>query len=383
MTNASTSTAGLPEAGAHAPGKLILSGEHSVLYGSPALAMAIARYTEVWFTPMSPSEGLKTAFSNLSSGARYSLQLLSRFKSKMDGRFDQFVRGELDVHKILTHPDDLAVYTLSSLLQDKPQDTTAMPGIGALNQLPIPGELGSRSDLPIGAGMGSSAAIVAATTVLFENMLNRPKTLEERHERVCFCERLKHGKAGPIDAASVVWGGLVRVRDGLIDTPSIAPNHGLISGKGWYWVLHGRPDCSTGECVSKVRQLHEHDTPLWDSFTACTHAIEQALQQGDDPSTAITENQRLLEHIGVVPTTTQAFIRDIEAIGGAAKICGAGAIRGDAGGAILVHLNDPDAMSILMAKHPELSWSPLQLSLTGAASGPAPSTKTPNPEAQR
>lgn len=371
MTSASISTE-MPEAGAHAPGKLILSGEHSVLYGAPALAMAIARYTEVWFTPMSPGEGLKTAFANLSGGAQYPLQFLSHFKSKLDSRFDQFKRGELDVHEILTRPDDLAVYTLASLLQDKPNSAPSLPGIGTHNQLPAPGELGSRSQLPIGAGMGSSAAIVAATTVLFETMLNRPKTTQERYERVRFCERLKHGKAGPIDAASVIHGGLVRCSDGLTQAPSIAPDHGLITGTGWYWVLHGRPRCSTGECVSVVRDTFGQDSQIWDSFAACTDTIEQALQHGTDPSAAIRENQRLLERIGVVPTATMDFIKAVEALDGAAKICGAGAVRGDEGGAVLVHLTDPKAMTGLMLKYPDLEWSPLQISLTGAGAGPAP-----------
>jgi len=185
-TSASTLTS-TPDAIAHAPGKLILSGEHSVLYGAPALAMAIAQYTEVWFQPMSPGEGLKTAFQNLSAGASYPLKMLGNFKSSLDQRFDQFLRGDLEVHKILTRPDDLAVYTLASLLQDAAESQDGeITGIGAVGHLPAPGQLGSRSDLSIGAGMGSSAAVVAATTVLFETLLDRPKTLEERYKRVRF-----------------------------------------------------------------------------------------------------------------------------------------------------------------------------------------------------
>ena len=59
------------ETKAYAPGKLILSGEHSVLYGAPAVAMAIARYTEVSFRPQGLGEGLKTAFENLTKSQRY------------------------------------------------------------------------------------------------------------------------------------------------------------------------------------------------------------------------------------------------------------------------------------------------------------------------
>jgi mevalonate kinase len=364
-----------PEAIAHSPGKLILSGEHSVLYGAPALAMAIAQYTEVWFHPMSPGEGVRTAFQNLSGGASYPLKMLGQFKSKLDRKFDQFLRGDLEVHKILTRPDDLAVYTLASLLQDAAGDESSeITGIGAVGHLPAPGQLGSRSDLPIGAGMGSSAAVVAATTVLFETLLDRPKTLEGRAKRVRFCERLKHGKAGPIDAAAVVRGGLVKVSDSTLDIPHVAEGHGLLHGRGWYWVLHGRPESSTGDCVSAVRSTHGSDTPLWDAFAACTNALEAALSAGGDAKPALKENQRLLEQIGVVPAATQRFVQELEAIGAAAKICGAGSVAGDFGGAMLVQIDDPEAMTAAMAKHPDFAWSPLKMAKTGAAVGPAPST---------
>lgn len=365
-----------PDARAHAPGKLILSGEHSVLYGGPALAMAIAQYTEVWFKPLGPGEGLKTAFENLSSGANYPLKLLSQFKSSLDQRFEQFKNGDLAVHKILTRPDDLAVYTLTSLLQDASDgESSAIAGIGAVNHLPAPGQLSSRSALPIGAGMGSSAAVVAATTVLFEALLNRPKTLEERYQRVRFCERLKHGKAGPIDAAAVVRGGLVRTGDLGIDVPKIDADHGLLRGEGWYWVLHGRPQSSTGECVSHVREHHGQDAALWTAFADCTRALETTLTEGTNAKAAIRENQQLLERIGVVPVATQTLIKELEATGASAKICGAGSVSGNHGGAMLVHTDDPEALAQVMSKHPDLSWSKLKLAQTGAAVGPAPQTQ--------
>jgi mevalonate kinase len=358
---------------AHSPGKLILSGEHSVLYGAPALAMALAQYTEVRFVPQGPGAGLRTAFENLSSGVNYPLQLLHKLKSSLDDRFDQFKRGELKVQEILTHPDDLAVYTLASLLQDQDGSTgTSVTGIGAVGHLPHPGQLSSRSSIPIGAGLGSSAAVVAAVTVLFETLLNRHKTLEDRYERVRFCERLKHGKAGPIDAAAVVRGGLVHVGGAGLSVPSVDPSHGLAEGDGWYWVLHGRPDSSTGECVAHVRAHHGSDTALWRAFGTCTDSLAQALSDGADVRDLLRENHSLLEHIGVVPEPAQDFARAVSALGGAAKVCGAGSVQGSGGGAILVRLSDSEAMESLMQDHPDKAWSKLRMATTGASAGPAP-----------
>lgn len=375
-TNVSTVTE-TADARAHSPGKLILSGEHSVLYGAPALAIAVAKYTDVWFKAVSPGQGLKTAFKDISSGAIYPSKFLSKFKSVLDNRFDQFTRGELDVRKILTRPDDLAVYALASLLQDHEGET--VKGFGALHHLPTPGQLGSESTIPIGSGMGSSAAVVAATTVLFETLLKRHKTLDERFDRVRFCERLKHGKAGPIDAATVVRGGMVYFDESRLTTPDMSDETGLARGEGWYTVLHGMPESSTGECVKHVRDHHAHDTALWDQFATCTKHIAKALADGHIPKEALQENQRLLEHIGIVPEDTQAFVRKVEALGGVAKTCGAGSVRGSNGGAILVHLDDPAAMANLMQDHLALPWGPLRMSKTGAATGPSPTVAIEEP----
>ncbi|MEM9708022.1 MAG: GHMP kinase [Pseudomonadota bacterium] len=346
---------------ARAPGKIILSGEHSVVYGAPALAVAVEHHTEVWFTPMHRAAGLRTAFENLSAGATYPLDMLRSFKTGLDRRFDAFVRGDLPVREVLQRPDDLAVYTMASLHQFLP-----MPGVTSTRRLPTPGKLSSRSDLPLGAGMGSSASVIAATSVLYEALMALPQTPEERFERVRFCERLQHGRGSAIDAAAVVYGGLIRVDDGELSHPKLAESHGLADGQGWYWVLHGIPASPTGECVAAVREGFGSDKALWDAFAATTQALQDSLDGDTDPTDAIRKNHSLLNKIGVVPEDAARFIEAVEAAGGAAKVSGAGAVRGDKAGVILVHMDDPQAMETLMASYPDRRWERLRLSGSGA-----------------
>jgi len=370
-TNANTSPS--DRRFARAPGKLILSGEHSVVYGAPALSVALEQYTDVWFTPIYRGEGVRTAFENLSQGHFYPFDILKGFKDSFDRRFEAFARGDLPVQKILHRPDDLAVYTMSTLLQMLP-----VPGVTSSLRLPVPGQLNSRSDLPLGAGMGSSAAVIAATIVLYEHLLGVQQTLDERFEKVRFSERLQHGKGSPIDAAAVVYGGLNRVEAGTVTHSDLEASYPLRSGDGWYWVLHGVPQSSTGECVAQVRTRHGDDTALWQSFTECTNALHKALQDGGSVSDILTENHQLLVGIGVVPEAAQRFIEAVEAAGGAAKISGAGSIRGDYAGVILTHMEDAEAMAALMERYPERQWGPLKVADAGAAllvGEPQPNTK--------
>ena len=345
---------------ARAPGKVILSGEHSVVYGAPALVAAVELYTKVWFEPIHLSTGLQTAFVDLSQGQLYPLSLLKTFKRTLDERFDRFVRGDLEVQNILQRPDDLAVYTMSALLQILP-----VPGGMPNRRLPVPGRLHSTSDLPLGAGMGSSAAVISATIVLYEHLLNHPQSASDRFEQVRFCERLQHGKGSAIDAAAVTYGGINRVQNGTVSAPDTAAMTDLLAGEGWYWVLSGIPAASTGECVSAVRQKFGSDQALWQAFEDCTNALQSALEQSDSPLERLRQNHRLLRRLDVVPAAACAFVEAIEQAGGAAKISGAGAVRGPHAGVLLVYLPDAAAFGAVMARYPKYRSERLTIAQSG------------------
>lgn len=319
-----------------APGKIILSGEHAVVYGAPALALAVDRHMRIHYRP--------DRLPRLSWHAQerthvLGLDKLASLRRRLDNHFERYLRGELPITRILRKPAELAFYAVDmarvlSGLEIRPQ-----------------GSLHIDSDIPIGAGMGSSAALIAALLTLFGRFDSRDQLIRQvRH-----CERLQHGRGSLIDAAAVCTGGLVRVQGDQVQSLTL-PQHGL--GEGFFWLFTGTPASSTGACVDQVRRNFA-DAPIWAEFAATTAAFEAALLAGDSLIEPIRQNHRLLTRIGVVPAPLQRLAEQVEQCGGAAKICGAGAVSGDQGGLMLLLLPagmTPDRLPL----QPDWHWGALK-----------------------
>lgn len=346
---------------ASAPGKVILSGEHSVVYGADAVAVALDRHTTARFTPVGQSRVINTLFSGISTGVSYPLAALSKLKHKLDARFESFSKGELPVQHILTHPNDLAMYALSVMMHQLPSRKSLSP------YLPKSGILRTDSTIPEGAGMGSSASVIAATVTLFEHILQRPLSVEQRFETVRFCERLQHGRGSAIDAAAVTFGGI-----NLLSDDGRKPVE-IDLGSNWYWLHTGTPRTGTGECVSFVRRYYGLDDHRWQQFNEVTRSLLDAMRTGSnsDIDVSIRENHRLLCSIGVVPTACSEMVDTIEELGGSAKVSGAGALAGDNAGLVLAHFDgDFDiCLAEIRRRHGNYVqlWDRLKVSDTGAS----------------
>ena len=86
-------------------------------------------------------------------------------------------------------------------------------------------------------------------------------------------------------------------------------------------------------------------------FAAVTEAVDAAINANDLVALqqAIRMNHALLQNLGVVPDRVSNLISDLEQNNFAAKICGAGAIRGDSAGIVMV-VADEDPTPIVQ-KH--------------------------------
>lgn len=322
---------------ATAPGKLILSGEHSVVYGAPAIALAVDKHVVVDYRSTDTSS--LTISSDLFPSKTLDLPDLSILQENLDARFHAYISGHNSIADVLSEDVDLLFYVYAQAMK-------ASAGVVSI-----------QSELPLGSGMGSSAAVIAAVLKLSEYLAGHVTPTDEFLNKVRFCERLQHGRGSALDAAAVTFGGLVKVQAEKVEPLSTS------IGEGWYHINTGTPACSTGETVDFVRQ-HFSESSIWSEFSAITEMLCDSLSKPQQVVETVRENQRLLQRIGVVPDRVKQIVQIIENMGGAAKISGAGAHCGDCGGQLLVYL--PDNNLSQAEEKLGISLSPLKQSHQGA-----------------
>lgn len=160
------------------PGKIILIGEHSVVYGHPALAMPL-------------------------NDVRLTLTILPEEKNSWHAAWTIRMQGkkfELKEHfkNLLTESLALAVklfgYELSKF---------------------TPQELFIDSQIPLGGGMGGSAAVAASIIKLCSQIFSKSLTLEEEIAFANQIDSLFHsGRASGLDVATILNGKLIKFQKG-------------------------------------------------------------------------------------------------------------------------------------------------------------------------
>lgn len=324
-----------------APGKAIISGEHAVVQGAPALAVALEQRLRVRYLP-----DRLPRFSWIAPDHAHEMALekFSALRHRLDSAFEAYMKGERSIREILSRPAELVFYTI---------DMARI--LGDLKQIPT-GRVEISSDIPVGAGMGSSAALLAALLTLF----SKADSQQELIRQVRHCERLQHGKGSLIDAATVTLGGLVRVEGDEAKRLDYLPDQ---MNSDWYWIHTGTPVTSTGVCVDQVRR-HFDGSDIWSEFRDITQSIQASLEQQESFDALIQANHRLLNRIGVVPARVAALIEQIEQRGGAAKISGAGAVSGDAAGLVIASMPNSSPADLPLPR--EYRWGRLRVSARGA-----------------
>lgn len=307
-----------------APGKLILSGEHAVVYGKPALAMAVNRYVTASITPQETPQ-ISFDLKDLNYASGLTLASLEQLESRIKNKYQHFVQGDFKIQDVLHKPFELAQFASSLCL--------AVLNIELIQGMCIH----VQSTIPMGCGMGSSAATILSIIYAISQYLNMDITKESIYRVGLEAENVQHGTSSGLDLLISLHGGCVYYKDHTT-TPRVLPSFPL------FLVNTGMPESSTGECVMGVAPSFKSSS-LGDDFAAVTDAMDRALNTNpQEMQQVIRENHKLLVKIGVVPERVQKFISQIEQIHGAAKICGAGSVTGDRAGVVLVMTEDEAAL---------------------------------------
>ena len=83
-----------------APGKVILTGEHAVVYGRPALVAAVDRLARAEVYPR-PDPFARLRLDDFQFEATYSLEEVAERTIRANARHEAYLRGELPISRVL------------------------------------------------------------------------------------------------------------------------------------------------------------------------------------------------------------------------------------------------------------------------------------------
>ncbi|MDX1501945.1 MAG: hypothetical protein R3325_06240 [Thermoanaerobaculia bacterium] len=306
-------------------------GEHSVVYGRPALVAALGLYARARASN-SGGHGVRLVLDDLGHHETVAWADLVALARATRADWESFAAARAPFRGL--DRDDPAV--LVKLALGEVAAELGPPASGL--------ELRVTSEIPVGAGFGSSAAVAVAVLSAVLTWAGE-RAEPDRLERLALAvERRQHGTPSGVDHRTVLAGGLHRYAPGAEPALTPCPAGGLVERLALYHT--GRPAESTGEVVAAVRRRRQSDPDAFDELVARMGAGVEALAaevaSDREDAARVTELirgfERALEGLGVVPAPVRERIRRLEEEGAAAKISGAGALSGSGAGGLLVYL---------------------------------------------
>lgn len=288
-------------------GKAILIGEHAVVYGAAAIALPVPSVEAIAQVELLPAGETSRLTSRLHSGPFATLP------------------AELT-------PVAAAVHAAATAVGLDPDRIHLRIG----------------SQVPIGRGMGSSAAVAAAVVEAVADAAGAQLTSEMRHELIQTSERVAHGNPSGLDARTVVSDQPVRFlrRRPQGSVPVARPTSFVIADSG--------VSASTAVAVANVRARREAAPQVVDAVIeelgALVDPVAAALGSGDMTAlgAGMTRAHQLLREIGVSSPVLDDLVGGALAAGSpGAKLTGSGG-----GGCVLALAASPqDADDLALALH--------------------------------
>ncbi len=279
---------------ASAPGKVILFGEHSVVYRGPAIVLAIDKRARVVAEERSDDkiyfDALNIGFSGYFEGNKYKPETGERWRGRRLAAF------KVSARKTMEH-------------------------LGVESGL----NLVIRSEIPIAVGLGSSAAICVATVAAVANLLSGGLTSDEICALAYEGERVVHGNPSGVDNNISTFGGILRYeKDAGLKRFEMEGNLPFVIGN-----THRRR--STRRMVERVRSLRDRNPEIVENIIETIGALSNeglaALLENDLPKLGnlMNINHGLLAALGVSSPELDLMVHSSRRAGAlGAKLTGAG-----------------------------------------------------------
>ncbi|HVO44015.1 MAG TPA: mevalonate kinase [Aggregatilineales bacterium] len=291
-----------------APAKIILFGEHAVVYGQPAIAVPFtALNATADSTPAPHGSGLTIYAPDIQ-------RTIVVTKNKVE-----------DVGDVLAYAAQRALVSL-----DVP-----MPDL----------TLTVRSTIPLASGLGSGAAICTALIRELTAAIGRPLEGDALNALVFETEKIFHGTPSGIDNTVIVMGKPVYFVRG---TP---PETFHIQSALTFVIADSGIAAPTRESVGDVRKLYEANPALYqtyfDHIGAIARTARTQIERGDVPGIGrlMNENHDLLGTL----TVSSPRIDDLVAAARGAGALGAKVSGGGRGGNMIALAEPSRAESVLTA----------------------------------
>lgn len=278
----------MPAVSASAPGKIILFGEHAVVYGRPAIAVPVTQVRAKVTVTADPR------------GAPGQVQIIA---------------------------SDIGLEAqLSALPQDHPLVLAVASTLETLGIERLPAlRLQISSTIPIASGLGSGAAVSTAIARGLSAFVGHPLTDEQVSQIAYHVDQKYHGTPSGVDNTVIAYAQPVFFMRGM-------PFKRLCAAKPFTVVIGNTGESSpTSETVGDVRRKWQVDPqtyePLFDQIGELAMQARDAIETGEVEALGplMTRNHALLQTLNVSsPELDQLTNAALAAGAGGAKLCGGG-----------------------------------------------------------
>lgn len=275
---------------ASVPGKIILFGEHAVVYGRPALAVPVTQ-------------------------VHANVEIRDRTSEGSDSA------------GIWIHAPNINLHTeLNTLPSDHPLASVIHNFLFLSRVSPFPNlEIKISSTIPVASGLGSGAAVTVALTRALASHLNFPMDDEQVNAFAYEIEKIHHGTPSGIDNTVVTYARPVYfIKGQSLETFTVGRPFTIVIGNTGI-------SAPTKESVGAVRKLWEADQARWDNvfdeMGDIAFAARRVIEEGWTKmlGALMDENHALLQDLTVSSPELDALVtaaRQAGALG--AKMSGGG-----------------------------------------------------------